>query len=81
MPPLTDEQAKQAYDATLQPEEEQRKYWDVHTTITLEYVIPRFGTRAEVEELDKQKSLEFAQHLDADTFHVEITNIIEQEGE
>lgn len=79
--PLSDEQSKQAYDSTLQPEEEQPKYWDVHTTITLKYIIPRYGTRAEVEEKEILKSLEFVRHQQADDFDIEITDITEQEGE
>jgi len=81
MPPITDEQAKRAYDSTLQPEEEQRKYWDVHTIITLEYIIPRFGTKAEVEDIQKRKSTAFADAMNPDNFTVEITDITEQEGE
>ena len=79
--PLSDDQAKRAYDSTLQPEEEQRKFWDVHSKLTLEYIIPRYGTRSEVEEAEIRKSEEFAHHLYADNFTVEITDITEQEGE
>jgi len=79
--PLSDEQSKQAYDSTLQPEEEQRKYWDVHSVIMLEYTIPRYGTRTEVEKFEMEKATAFADRLDTESYSIEITAITEQEGE
>jgi hypothetical protein len=73
---------KRNYDRDLaNPPEEKPKYWDVHSTITLEYVISRYGTKEEVAERETLKALELVRHLNANDFNIEITDITEQEGE
>lgn len=79
--PLSDSESKNAYDSTLHPEEEQPRYWDVHTTITLEYITQRYGTKDEVMEIEMDDSTAFAELINPHSYSVVITEITEQEGE
>lgn len=78
---VTDDEMKRKHDYDLaNPPEEERKYWYVHANITMEFIIPRYGTKSEVEDIQYRKSDAFAKAMNPDNFTVEITSF-EQEGE
>lgn len=47
--PLTDEQAKQAYDRTLEEPEEKYAYWTVEVIVTRTYIRTTYGTQLQAE--------------------------------
>lgn len=79
--PLSDNEAKRAYDSTLQPEEEQRKWWTANYTVTLDFSIRKYGTEQTVRNTIKNIATGIAFDLSAEDYNVEITDITEQEGE
>ena len=76
--PLSDEQSKQAYDSTLQPEEEKPKYWTVIVSVTIPYQINLYGMKDNVKERSLNIVKRYQPYKEAE---YEITDITEQEGE
>lgn len=81
--PLTDAQAKAAYDSTLQEPEEQRKYWDVVISVTTLHEIRCFGTEEEAKVFAMSTIKREQPHIGAEysVESIEKSDIFEQEGE